>query len=447
LADYVAKFSQWSQHKKNRKEAKALLQKAYEYEAQGNIRAHVSCLLNALKLDSDLDEAHNALAWTLYLMRKQLDKALFHAKKAVELKPENPNYYDTLGEVYFASGDLDKSFEITRESYNLSSSKDFNIHYLANHRIARINLSKGNPSEAINAFSNCLKINKPNSSFDIAGVFYGLAMAFQQIGNNDKAIECAQKDQMLRPCKYFSELVISREKRSEVQRPAGASPIHCPPDRELPPGQELTGVDLVDWEIDPAYLLDRGARLDVLARTKEGALINIEIQVANQYNIDKRTMFYWAGLYHGQLTSGQRFADLRRTITINILGFDWFRDRGRYHHVFHIREDETGQLLNDDLEIHFLELEKIKTLRHKPKDRLEAWMMYLNNFEGEEMEAIAMENPGIRKALTIEKAFWQSKRERRLYELREKAMRDELSMLAGARAEGEAKGKADGTTK
>ena len=23
-----------------------------------------------------------------------------------------------------------------------------------------------------------------------------------------------------------------------------------------------------------------------------------------KYNIDKRTMFYWAGLYHGQLTSG-----------------------------------------------------------------------------------------------------------------------------------------------
>ncbi len=52
-----------------------------------------------------------------------------------------------------------------------------------------------------------------------------------------------------------------------------------------------------------------------------------------------------------------------------------------------------------------------------------------------------MENPGIREALTIEKAFWQSKKERRLSELREKAMRDEVSALAGARAEGEVRGK------
>ncbi|WP_006523540.1 PD-(D/E)XK nuclease family transposase [Desulfoscipio gibsoniae] len=61
-----------------------------------------------------------------------------------------------------------------------------------------------------------------------------------------------------------------------------------------------------------------------------------------------------------------------KTITINILGFDWFQDRGRYHHVFHVREDETGRLLSDDLEIHFLELEKIKSIKRRPKDRLDA---------------------------------------------------------------------------
>ena len=69
--------------------------------------------------------------------------------------------------------------------------------------------------------------------------------------------------------------------------------------------------------------------------------------------------------------------------------------------------------------------------------------MYLNNLEGEELEAIAMENPAIRKALTIEETFWSSERERRLYELREKALRDELVMLEGAKAEGKAEGKAE----
>lgn len=212
------------------------------------------------------------------------------------------------------------------------------------------------------------------------------------------------------------------------------------------PGRELVDLELLDREIDPAHMLERGARLDLLARTEMGTLINVEVQVANQYNIDKRTMFYWAGLYHGQLTSGQDFSKLCKTVTINILGFDWFRNDERYHHIFHVRDDETGELLSDDLEIHFLELEKIKQIKRRPADDLESWMMYLNNLEGPEMEAIAMENPGIRKALTIEQAFMQSKKERRIYELIEKAKRDEISALAGARAEGEARGEARGRT-
>lgn len=214
-----------------------------------------------------------------------------------------------------------------------------------------------------------------------------------------------------------------------------------------PPGQELTSVELLDRELDPKYLLDKAARLDILTKTATGTLVNIEVQVVNKYNIDKRTLFYWAGLYYGQLGSGENFIHLRKTITINLLGFNWFADTGKYHYTFHIREDQTGELLNDDLEIHFLELRKITGLRRKPQNDLEEWLLYFNNIQGEEMEEIAMGNPGIRKALTIEQIFLKDKKERRLYELREKAVRDEISMLAGARAEGMAEGEARGIAK
>ena len=204
-----------------------------------------------------------------------------------------------------------------------------------------------------------------------------------------------------------------------------------------PPDRELTTVNLLDREQDPAYLLDRSARLDILASTEDGTIINIEVQITNEHNIAKRTMYYWAGLYHDQLPEGKTFIELYRTITINILSFNWFQDDQRYHRTFHVRDDETGELLNDDLEVHFMELRKIEGIKHSPQDAIEAWMMYLNNLEGEEMEAIAMDNPGIKKALTIEQAFMRNKQERRIYELREKAIKDELSALAGLRGEGQ----------
>jgi predicted transposase/invertase (TIGR01784 family) len=89
-----------------------------------------------------------------------------------------------------------------------------------------------------------------------------------------------------------------------------------------PVGKELVKLTLLDREIDPQHVLDRGARLDILARTEVGTIINIEVQVANEYNIDKRSLYYWSGLYHDQLGEGQQFNDLHMAIAINILEFN-----------------------------------------------------------------------------------------------------------------------------
>lgn len=70
--------------------------------------------------------------------------------------------------------------------------------------------------------------------------------------------------------------------------------------------------------------------------------------------------YYWSGLYHDQLIEGKKFRDLYMTVTINILDFIWFKDDNDcYHQTFHARNDSTGELLNEDLEIHFLEKKKV----------------------------------------------------------------------------------------
>jgi tetratricopeptide (TPR) repeat protein len=47
---------------------------------------------------------HNNLAWLAGRLKRDLDMALVHAQKAVELKPEQAGYLDTLAEVQFARG-------------------------------------------------------------------------------------------------------------------------------------------------------------------------------------------------------------------------------------------------------------------------------------------------------------------------------------------------------
>jgi len=169
----------------------------------------------------------------------------------------------------------------------------------------------------------------------------------------------------------------------------------------------------------------------------------IEVQVADQVFIDKRSLYYWSALYHRQLQQGKLYNELNPTVGISILGFEWFKDDERYHHVFHLWDDEAREKLNDDLELHFLELPELKHLKRGPQNALEEWLIYFNDIQGEELEAIAMSNPLIRKALSIEEMFKASAQERRLYDMREKAIFSEATNLAAAEAKGEPKGKVE----
>lgn len=107
-------------------------------------------------------------------------------------------------------------------------------------------------------------------------------------------------------------------------------------------------------------------------------MINVEMQLFNKYDTEKRTLFDWSKQYGSQLVEGQSYSSLKRCITINILNFS-FLPNDRYHNFFHLREDQTGIPLIDDIEIHMLELPKLKkamtTLEFLSQDR-EACMQY-----------------------------------------------------------------------
>ena len=62
-------------------------------------------------------------------------------------------------------------------------------------------------------------------------------------------------------------------------------------------------------------------------------------------------------MYAEQLEEGRIYKSLKKVISINILTFDMIKN-DRIHNTYHMREDHTGALLVEDIEIHFLELSK-----------------------------------------------------------------------------------------
>lgn len=207
-------------------------------------------------------------------------------------------------------------------------------------------------------------------------------------------------------------------------------------------GEELVDITLAERELDPEHLQDKLSRLDILGKANDGSLLNIEVQVVNERDIDKRTLYYWAKLYQGQLQSGQTYKELCRTVTINVLAFSFLPDIQNHHSTFALYDMKTGYRLNRDIEVHFLELPKWKSLHVKPQTRLEKWLAYLGgSADKQEMEEIVMSEPAIQKALTAEDIFLKRDKERYLYEMREKALRDQISALYYAKQEGVVEGK------
>ena len=189
--------------------------------------------------------------------------------------------------------------------------------------------------------------------------------------------------------------------------------------------------------------------LDLHVSTESNLDINIEIQLINQYNMIKRTVFYMAKMLLNQLDKGEDYSLLNRTITINILNFDYLKG-GNYIKCYGLFEKETKNPLTDLLEIIFIELPRFSRLKKQENpiepnkeynEKLYKWLTFLSNPSGKENEEFMKSDGEIKEAMNVLHEISGDKETVMLAEMREKAIMDEQSRLKGAREEGREEGR------
>ena len=172
---------------------------------------------------------------------------------------------------------------------------------------------------------------------------------------------------------------------------------------------------------------DKSCILDVRVETDKGEKVNIEVQLKDFHNMEKRTVFYWGEEFTKGIGKGDDYIDLPKVITINIVNYDQIKLED-FHTCFHLWEDENKDyLLTDILEIHFLNMVKFRKFKtgDKEKNPLVRWLTFFDkeSTEDEIKEVISMD-----AAISIanERLTYVSQDQdvRRIYEMREKALRD-----------------------
>jgi predicted transposase/invertase (TIGR01784 family) len=191
--------------------------------------------------------------------------------------------------------------------------------------------------------------------------------------------------------------------------------------------RRLTQIILVNTFIDKNAVKDKLSILDIRALTNDNKQINLEIQLFDKHDIAKRTLYYWSKMYAGQLEESKIYKDLRKTITINIVNFQAVANK-RYHNTFHLREDHTGQLLTEDIEIHFMELPKLEGETLSSRDKLTNWLLFLKEPDKVKWEELEKDMPELKKAMTTLEYLSQDREARAIYEMRQKALMDEASL-------------------
>ncbi|XVN44642.1 MAG: Rpn family recombination-promoting nuclease/putative transposase [Rickettsia hoogstraalii] len=188
-----------------------------------------------------------------------------------------------------------------------------------------------------------------------------------------------------------------------------------------------------------SFLNDKLSVLDIKAKGESGKMFNIEIQVTDEANYDKRALYYWAKLYAGQLKEGSRYSELNKTIGIHILNFTGITNIDKYHNIFRLKEDETGLKYFEDIELHTIELnkfadnikEELSDIVKKVKNALDIWVAFFtrNDLLNKDKLPKELNSKELKKALNVLEVINLSDEEREEYENRLNWLRIEASAV------------------
>ncbi|MXQ54041.1 Rpn family recombination-promoting nuclease/putative transposase [Shimazuella alba] len=202
----------------------------------------------------------------------------------------------------------------------------------------------------------------------------------------------------------------------------------------------LTEIVLLNPYTDKDSPSDKQSIFDIKAKRADGSIVNVEMQLFNRYDNEKRALYYWGKQYTEQLKEGEPYKRLKKCVVINILDFTIIQNE-RYHNVFRLWEDSERILFSEDEEIHILELSKLIGKSAPKTSGLLNWLLFLKTKNKRYWEVLKMNEPILGKAMKELEYLSQDEEARRLYEMRQKALHDEASSIAGAKEEGKKEGK------
>ena len=220
---------------------------------------------------------------------------------------------------------------------------------------------------------------------------------------------------------------------------------------------EVNEINLdVNLITEKELLDDKVGIMDIATIINNNVQVDVEMQIINKDNIEKRLLYYWNELYRKSIHSGNDYEDLKRTIVIMIADFELksIEKVQKYFTEWEIREKDYPQaILTDTLKICIIELPKY--VKYKGNNNsLNLWTEFFRNpevmkmskenIEHEKDEKLKRTKTAIIEAKETLEKISQNKHEQELARLRDKYIKDQIAIQKYGYKQGIEDGKSEG---
>ena len=147
-----------------------------------------------------------------------------------------------------------------------------------------------------------------------------------------------------------------------------------------------------------AAISDKDFIWDIRVNLNNAQLIDLEMQMSNEYNWPERSISYAARSFD-QLNSGEEYKEVLPVHSIGFLNFTLFEDQPEFFATYELRNKKTGHLYSSKFSIHVLDLTRIDLATAEDQNyEIDRWAKLFKAKTWEELRMIAKNNPDLLQA-------------------------------------------------
>ena len=189
---------------------------------------------------------------------------------------------------------------------------------------------------------------------------------------------------------------------------------------------------------------EKGGRLDLQAKLNDGIIVNIELQMKNNYDIEERTTLYSTKISSREAGRGTDYKNIDKIIMINILGYNLLEFEEYISETVIVLDKHRDYEMLKGIKWYFIELPKFRKKNPDLNNKMDQWMCFIDDSNKGAVKMAENNNEVLKKARKELDYLTGDEAVRRLAELRDKWEMDDFFIKKRAKEEGEKAGEKRG---